>query len=265
MADAAKTAVFADGAGYEKFMGQWSRLAGKIILNWLSLNRGSKWLDVGCGTGAFTETIQEICAPAEIIGFDPSAEQVAYAQARNAANSVKFQVADAQSIPFDDDRFDVAVSALVLNFIPEREKAVGEMRRVVRSGGIVAAYVWDFAGSKGVLQHLDSAQRELAGAAYAPVGINNESSSLEKLKALFDAAGLSHVLTRPIDISVTFRDFDDYWKSNVDYTSPVSAGIKRLTDDQRQRLIDLVKAKLPIASNGNISYTARVNAVRGIV
>jgi len=76
MAESTQTAQFTDGEGYERFMGQWSRAAGRLFLEWLALPNGLKWLDVGCGTGAFTETIQQNCSPAEIVAIDPSAAQV---------------------------------------------------------------------------------------------------------------------------------------------------------------------------------------------
>ncbi len=265
MADPTPTAVFADGEGYEKFMGQWSRVAGRLFLDWLSLPKGLKWLDVGCGTGAFTETIQQTCAAAEIVAIDPAATQVACAQSRNTAQGAQFQVVDARSMPFNNGRFDVAVSALVLNFIPDREKAVAEMRRVVRPGGTVAAYVWDFAGRRGTNQHLYPAIAELEGAGQMPAALNADSTSQDKLKNLFDSAGLTHVVTRPIEIAVTFPNFDDYWSSNTGFATPVASIVKGLTEEKRQRLMQSVKVRLPTDGDGKIRYTAQVNAVRGRV
>jgi ubiquinone/menaquinone biosynthesis C-methylase UbiE len=263
MTDNAQIQAFTDAESYEKFMGQWSRVAGRLFLDWLSLPKNLKWLDVGCGTGAFTETIQQTCAPAEIVAIDPAPAQIAYAQSRNTAAGAKFQVVDARSMPFEDDRFDFAVSALLLNFIPDREKAVAEMRRVVRPGGIVAAYVWDFAGRSGTAQHLNSAVAEIEGSGYRPPGLNAESTSLSYLKALFESAGLTDVETRPIEISVTFQDFDDYWNSNTTFASPIGTYVKGLPGEKRQRLMQSVKSRLPIDAQGAIAYTARVNAVRG--
>jgi ubiquinone/menaquinone biosynthesis C-methylase UbiE len=56
---------FNDGAGYERLMGVWSRLVGKIFLDWLAPRAGLRWIDVGCGNGAFNELIVQRCAPAE--------------------------------------------------------------------------------------------------------------------------------------------------------------------------------------------------------
>ena len=263
MTDTDQNARFTDGTGYEKFMGQWSRIAGRLFLGWLSLPRGLRWLDVGCGTGAFTEIIQQSSDASEIIAIDPSAAQVSYAQSRTNAEGIEFRVADARTMPFENGRFDVAVSALVLNFIPNREKAVAEMRRVVRPGGTVAASVWDFAGGNETAQHLNSAVRELEGPRYRSPGSNPESATGEYLKALFEGAGLADVKTRPLDITVTFPDFDDYWNSNAISHPQVANLIKSFSDEKRQRLIALVKARLPVDDRGGISYPARVNAVKG--
>jgi ubiquinone/menaquinone biosynthesis C-methylase UbiE len=263
MAETEQTTRFTDGAGYEKFMGQWSRMVGRIFLDWLSLPAGLKWLDVGCGTGAFTEVIQQVCNPSEIVAIDPSAAQVSYATSRKTADLVQFKVADARAMPFENGRFDVAASALVLNFIPDREKAVAEMRRVVRAGGAVAAYVWDFAGDRGTAQHLHFAITELEGPGYRAGGLNTESTEQNSLKALFENAGLTGVVTRSIDISLAYKDFDDYWNSNTSSGTPIGSLVKGLTEEKRQRLKQLVKAKLPANRDGKIAYTARANAVRG--
>jgi SAM-dependent methyltransferase len=265
MSDTSQVARFTDGEGYERFMGRWSRVAGRIFLDWLSLPSELKWLDVGCGTGAFTEIIKQLSGASEIVAIDPSTAQVSYAQSRESAEGIQFQVADARSMPFANERFDVAVSALVLNFIPDRGKAVSEMRRVVRRGGTAAAYVWDFAGRRGTSQHLHSAVMELEGPGYRPAGLNAESTTQENLKALFEAAGLTEVVTHSFEISVTHRDFDDYWDSHTKFTSPIGSHIQSMTEENRQRLRQMVKARLPIDDHGTISYSARVNAVKGLV
>ena len=246
-------------------MGRWSRLAGRIFLDWLSLPSELKWLDVGCGTGAFTEIIKQSSGASEIVAIDPSTAQVSYAQSRESAEGVQFQVADARSMPLANERFDVAVSALVLNFIPDRGKAVSEMRRVVRRGGTAAAYVWDFAGQRGTSQHLHSAVMELESPGYRPAGLNAESTTQDNLKTLFEAAGLNDVITRSFEIRVTFPDSDDYWDSHTKFTSPIGSHIQNMTEENRQGLRQMVQARLPFDDHGAISHSARVNAVKGLV
>ena len=75
---------FDDGAAYERYMGVWSRIAGETFLDWLAPEPGLRWLDVGCGNGAFTELIVARCAPAAVDGIDPSEAQLAFARKRPA-------------------------------------------------------------------------------------------------------------------------------------------------------------------------------------
>ena len=132
---AAPAISFEDGAVYEQGMGRWSALAGEIFLDWLAPPAGLRWLDVGCGSGAFTELLVQRCAPSETHGVDPSEAQLVFARSRPGARSVTFQSGDAMALPFPDDRFDSAVMALVIFFVPEPAKGVAEMLRVVRPGG----------------------------------------------------------------------------------------------------------------------------------
>src|SRR5260370_6456425 len=137
---------FDDGAAYERMMGAWSRLAGEIFLDWIAPRPGLRWVDVGCGNGAFTELVVERCAPAEVQGIDPSEGQLKYARARLATRMAEFRQGDAMALPFPDNSFDLAVMALVIFFVPDPAKGVAEMERAVSAGGTVAAYAWELAG-----------------------------------------------------------------------------------------------------------------------
>src|SRR5579884_1605406 len=137
---------FEDGAAYERMMGVWSRLAGAVFLDWLAPKPNLAWLDIGCGNGAFTELIVERCNPRAVHGLDPSEGQLAFARTRPGAHKAQFQLGDAMKLPFDDDTFDVATMALVLFFVPEPARGVAEMARVLKPGGIAAAYAWDMLG-----------------------------------------------------------------------------------------------------------------------
>lgn len=137
---------FVDGAAYEEGMGRWSLLAGNVFLDWLAPATGLRWIDVGCGSGAFTELLVERFAPGEAQGIDPSSAQLAFARQRPGARGASFQVGDAMALPFAENRFDAAVMALVIFFVPDPDKGVAEMVRVVTPGGMVAAYAWDMAG-----------------------------------------------------------------------------------------------------------------------
>jgi ubiquinone/menaquinone biosynthesis C-methylase UbiE len=152
---------FDDGAAYERMMGNWSRLAGEIFLDWLAPLSGLRWIDIGCGGGAFTELLVERCAVAEVQGIDPSEGQLAFARARPAGRVAEFRQGDAMALPFSEDRFDVAVMALVIFFVPDPAKGVAEMVRVVRPGGTVATYAWDVFGGGFPLEPIQVEMRAL--------------------------------------------------------------------------------------------------------
>ena len=267
MAKPTLSAIYADGAAYEKFMGRWSRLNGRDFVAWLGLPGGLRWLDVGCGTGALSEVILETCAPVALAGIDPSEAQIGLARSHIGDVRARFDVGDGRNLAFDDGPFDVAVAALVLNFIADRDTAVAEMRRVVRPAGTVAAYVWDFANRREIAQHFWKVAEAMdpEAAARAAATTYSASTTPQALSRLFAGAGLDGVETRAIDITVSFDDFDDYWSSNTGFASPVGNHAGALSPDDRTRLIDGLKAVLPIADDGRIGYEARAWAVRGVV
>ena len=141
----APTMSFDDSAGYERLMGRWSRAVGRIFLDWVSPPQGARWLEIGCGTGVFTELALEKCSPSVLSAIDPAKTQIDHAKQRPTTRLADFQVADAIAVPFPNASFDVIVAALVINFISDRPRALAEMRRVARRGAMVAGYVWDFA------------------------------------------------------------------------------------------------------------------------
>jgi ubiquinone/menaquinone biosynthesis C-methylase UbiE len=152
---------FADSEAYERSMGRLSRVAGEAFLDWLSLPSGLRCLDVGCGTGSFTELWLDRNAPSAMYAIDPSEGQIALAKGKPWASRVDLRVGDAMSLPFGDDEFDVAVMALVIQYIPDRTQAMSEITRVVRQGGTVAAYVWPAPGEGPPTQPLQDAVKSI--------------------------------------------------------------------------------------------------------
>ena len=220
---------FEDGAAYEQMMGIWSRFAGDIFLDWLAPPQDLHWIDVGCGNGAFTELLVERCAPAEVQGIDPSEGQIAFARTRPAARMAEFRLGDAMALPFPADRFDAATMALVLVFVPEPAKGVAEMVRVVRPGGIVAAYMWDMLGGGFPLDPLLLEMREMGLTAPRPP--QREASRLEAMRDLWKGAGLEAVETREIAVHRTYADFDEYWTTSMKSPSlgPTIAALPKQT------------------------------------
>jgi SAM-dependent methyltransferase len=254
---------FTDGAAYERLMGPWTRAVGSVFLRWLSAPASQRWLDVGCGTGMFTELLLDRVAPSAVVGIDPARAQIEQARAKPVSRRADFRIADAQHLPFADAEFDVVVSALVINFIPDQPRAVGEMKRVVKGAGWVAGYVWDFAGDLGVTRHMIDAVREIN--TNLPPIPGTESSRIGALRRLFEGAQLDDVATLPIEVEVTHPTFDVYWQRFMDNPSPTSAYIKTLAKPVRDGLRATVRSRLPTAANGTITFAARANAVKGRV
>jgi len=251
---------FNDGAAYERYMGKWSRLAGEVFLDWLAPAPGLRWLDVGCGSGAFTEMIVERCAPSAVQGIDPSEAQLEFARTRPIEHVAQFRQGDAMAQPFPDGTFDVAVMALVIFFVPEPAKGVAEMRRVVAPGGMVAAYAWDMESGGFPYDALVGEIRALG--AEVPRPPSPEASRLDALRQLWADAGLRDIVTREIDVSRTYADFDDYWTTILGGAS-VGGALKSMTEGQLATLKTRLQAHFRPEADGRIIGHARANAVKG--
>jgi len=256
-------AIFDDASAYERFMGRWSRAVGGMFLEWLAPPKGAQWLDVGCGTGAFTELVLGACSPESVVGIDPSPEQVEYAASLLGAHKASFRVADALQLPFPDSSFDVVASALVLNFVSDRPRALAEMRRTVKPGGLVAGYVWDFAGGRATGAPLSKSLRAIG--IEPPTTPGTKDTSIEALRSLFAAAGLEGVETRQIEIAPTYSNLEDFWTSQTASVSPTARFIQALPERDRLRLREAMKDVVPPKADGSISYAACAHAVKGRV
>jgi SAM-dependent methyltransferase len=251
---------FEDGAAYERMMGTWSRLAGAVFLDWLALGSGLRWLDVGCGNGAFTELLVKRCAPAEVQGIDPSEAQLAFARLRPAAKSADFRQGDAMALPFPDDRFDAAVMALVIFFVPDPSKGVAEMARVVCPGGTVAAYAWDLLGGGFPNEPIQAELRAIGVAHLRPPSA--DASRMEALRGLWKGAGIEAIETREISVERTFKDFDDFWDISA-LGSSVGPTLTSMPAGDVEGLKSRVRTRLPADPAGRIIFGARANAIKG--
>jgi ubiquinone/menaquinone biosynthesis C-methylase UbiE len=252
--------AFDDADAYERYMGGWSRAVGERFLDWLAPPPHARWLDVGCGTGAFGALVVERCAPARLSGIDPSAAQVA--AARKRLPQADLRAGDAMALPFGTREFDVVASALVLHFIPDRGKAFAEMKRVAAPDGIVAGYTWE-------------RTPEASGAPYAPMlrGIRSmgleplrsptvPEQTLEGLHASLAAAGFSDVVVTRIEAVRSFSNFDEYWEVQTLTVAPIGKMIAGFDAAQRDRLREIMRAALPVAADGSISYPASAVAFK---
>jgi SAM-dependent methyltransferase len=253
---------FNDGDVYERTMGVWSRLAGELFLDWLNPRPGMRWIDVGCGSGAFTELLVQRCAPTETQGIDPSEAQLVFARARPAARGAEFLQGDAMALPFPHDRFDAAVMALVIFFVLDLAKGVAEMARVVRPGGAVAAYAWDMLGGGFPWEPIQVEMRALGVTPPLPPSVG--ASRMAALRDLWACAGLEAIETCEITVQRTFADFEDFWT-----TTTMAASIRptpaTMPPGDADQLKARVRARLPADAGGRIVYPARANAIRGRV
>ncbi len=252
---------FTDGEAYERMMGRWSRAAGEVFLEWLNLPRGLRWADIGCGTGAFTQLLLDRCAPREVQAIDPSADQIAFARTTSAAKAVNFRVGDAQSLPFGDGEFDAAGMALVITFIPDPAKALAEMKRVVKPGGTIATYVWDFTNGGSPQQPLREAI-EATGVTVVHMQ-GHENSKREALDRIFQAASLENPETRMIEIDVTYPDFDTYWQSQTALANTTVQYLRKMPPADVERVKAHLLEHLPTDQSGRITYKARASAAKG--
>ncbi|MEB3322185.1 MAG: methyltransferase domain-containing protein [Synechococcaceae cyanobacterium] len=252
---------FTDGAGYDRFMGVWSRLVGDEFLDWIAPAPGLRWLDVGCGNGAFTERIARRCAPASLHGVDPSEAQLAYAREQPSLKAAHFQEGDAMALPFPADAFDGAVMPLVIFFVPEPARGVAEMARVVAPGGIVAAYAWDMEGGGFPYLGVRAALEEFGVS--TPMPPSPEASRPDVLHQLWSAAGLIDLHTRAIEVERTFAGYEELWAILLAGPSAGQA-LAAMEEAARTRFRERLRERLQPAGGGPITLRARANAIRGL-
>lgn len=233
------------------------------VVAWLGIPPAASWIDVGCGTGALAGVIAALASPRRLAGIDPSPGFLATATAR-LGEAFDARVGDARSLPFDSDEFDAAVSGIALNFVPEPDVAVREMRRVTRRGGTVAAYVWDYADGMQMIRRF----WDVAIALDPTIGHLDEATRFphcrpNPLTDLFTHAGLEDIEVTAQEIPTVFDHFDDYWRPFLGGQGPAPSYVMSLSEAARHRLRNHLEEALPTSPAGEIALTARAWAVRG--
>lgn len=251
---------------YESYVGRWSRLTSVEFIKWLNVGGGLYWLDVGCGTGALTGEIINKADPGRIIGVDTSEYQIGYAKETVKDIRADFRIGEAENIKsIPDNSIDVLVSGLVLNFIPEINKAISEFKRVVKNKGIIAGYVWDYSGKMELMKYFwDSALRLFEDAREKTESSRFEICNPESLYGLFKSAGLENIETKYIDVPTVFKDFNDYWDPFLSGIGPAPGYCILLNDENRELLKNELRSSLPIESDGSIKLIARAIAVKAV-
>jgi SAM-dependent methyltransferase len=258
--------LFSEGDAYERFMGRWSRDLAPRLVRFAGIRDGEAVLDVGSGTGALTAAVVSAAPSSRVIGIDPAASYVAFAQARHPGARISFEVGDAQQLRFADNSFDRTVSLLVLNFVPDRTRALAEMIRVTRPGGIIAAAVWDYGGDMEMLRtfwdQAVSLKPEMAERDERHMPLSRKG----ELGALWRQHRLLNVSEEALTIPTRFSSFDDYWAPFLEKQGPAGAYVAMLGDDERERLRLRLRERL-VGKGRDRPFTlrARAWAVRGTV
>ena len=247
-------------------MGRWSTIITEKFLAWLNIPPAQNWLDVGCGTGALTKVIFDQYQPLRIFAIDPSKEFIDHAQQSLTDPTVLFKVGSAQSLDIKSNSIDAVVSGLALNFVPQPEEAVSEMVRVTKPGGKIGVFLWDYADRMEMLRYFWDAARELdASAKELDEGVRFPLCQEELLDSLVRDAGLKQVELIPIEISTEFQNFDDYWTPFLGNVGPAPNYNMSLNHEDRQKLENPLRERLPFNHDGSISLIARAWAVKGVV
>lgn len=252
------------GADYDYLMGRWSRVLAPKFLEWAGVPSGVDVLDVGCGTGSLSNAILSR-GPKSVVGIDASPAYVAYAAAKiGRKQDISFEVGNAMDLPFSDNSFGAVVSSLMLNFAPDPARVVQEMSRVIRTGGLVAACVWDYAGKMEMLRAFwDAAASVRPDAKEKDEGGRSPICNPGRLADLFHGAGLIRVETGSVDVPMTFANFEDYWNPFLGGQGPAGSYAMSLNERDREDLRELLRSRLARQSDGSIALTSRAWAVRG--
>ena len=254
------------GQPYERFMGRWSRLIARAFVHWLSPAPALHWLDVGCGTGALSEAVLTHASPASVLAVDPSEGFIAFAKRTLTDSRITFRVGDALNLPPESRPIQVAVSGLVLNFIPDPVAALRAMRRALQPDGVIAFYVWDYGGKMEMLRYFWDAVTALDPHARAlDEGVRFPVCQPAPLRQVCEQAGLRHIEVSGLDAVMTFADFADYWSPFLGGQGPAPGYVAGLGVTGRTALEERLRTTLPIREDGSFGLSARAWAVRATV
>ncbi len=258
--------LFSKSDAYEYYIGRWSVRLAPLFMEFAGVREGERVLDVGCGTGALSRAVLDATRSSEVVGVDPSESFTEYARERCAGPRAAFDVGNALDLCYPDSSFDKSLSMLVFHFIPEGGKAAGEMRRVTRQGGTVAACTWDGGGGMELGSSLREEARKLDPASNEILEENMCHNRQGQLPGAWNAAGLENVEETSLDIQLDLTSFDDYWLPYLGGVGRQGTYVKQLSSEGRDALREALRERfLPGGEDGPFTLGARAWAVRGTV
>jgi SAM-dependent methyltransferase len=264
-----KSSFASSGAdAYEELMGRWSRKLTAPFIDFVGPADGKSILDVGCGTGSLTRAIAGTIGVRSVIGIDPSEAYVSFARAKSRDPRICYQTGDACALSFDDSSFDRCVSQLVLNFIPNASRALDEMVRVTRPGGIVAAAVWDVQGGLLAFRMFWDTACVVDDGAVEPRNryYSGPLTRPGELAFAFAAASLQNVEQHSVAVRMGFESFGDYWTPLLGKTGPVGAYLESVDNSTREEIRHRVRAAYELGEgDGPRSFAATAWLYRGTV
>ena len=257
--------MFEVAEGYEVTMGRWSRQLAPLFLEFVGVRDGERVLDVGCGTGALTSTLASMTRAAKIVGIDPSAAFIRAARSQIVDPRVTIELGDAQNLPYADASFDRCLSFLIANFIPDALKAAKEMRRVTKSGGVVATAMWDGSRANELQNCLWDAAIAIDPTVKQRPGLYG---SAEVLSSHLTGAGLTEIEVTDLTMPCRFSSFDELWQRYLVGSSagPTGVYVAGLTENRREALKQRLRRDvLHEGTDGPFTLRAKAWAVRSVV
>lgn len=260
---------WSNGQEYERYMGRWSNAVAREFVPWLGAEPGSSWLDVGCGTGALSDAILRQAEPTRLHGVDASEPFLELARLRLSGTIATFEVGDAMQL--DDGAssgelvaYDAVASALLLNFLVAPATALERQMYMAAPGGIVGAYVWDYAVGmhlirlfwEAAMDHDDAAERQAESLLFS-------EWQPSRLDSLFTGIGLTNVEVREITVPVHFASFDDLWQPFLGGQGPAPAYLRAKGPEAAAEIRGFLERRIPVEEDGSIALTARAWAAKG--
>lgn len=263
MTDASRHDHWGLGQPYEQYMGRWSRLIARRFLDWLNAPPGLRWLDMGCGTGALTDAILAQAEPDSILAIDSSPAFIEHIRQQSANPRLSARIGDALEAPATPRFVDIAVSALMLNFVPEPVTALRGLLHSVIPGGTVAFYVWDYPGRMDLLRYFwDSAVTLWPDATVHDEALRFPMCRPEPLSAFMSQAGGKDIGVTQLEATRTYTDFETFWEPLLGGQGPIPRYVSTLREDERQALRLELRRRLPTRPDGSIELGARAWGVR---